>query len=193
MTTKHDPHSKPLDTINAKASISILLMLFRHYNGPSAEIVDATIRAVRKRWDQLAPPNITDRKLLPADLVKERAAWDNWMTRFLNWSATIVELEEMIGRCNAASRVGVTCDKVPSILASLKIGTPAAEIVKISTNPNQKEIDDIEAQRRALDERLAKITPKTKQIAPTVPDLPAPPAPSADEDVAAPFHERADG
>lgn len=157
-TAPIDPHVKPLETVTAKARMAMILMLFASERSACIIDLDNTVRCVRRRWDQLVPPNAAERKSFHADLLKDRQSWDGWFQRFINGAGTTIEeLNEHIRIVNAARRSGVNDSKPINYYKSSVASRSIVEAPAVASGNSiaaVKEDDEIRDLQRQLEEKL---------------------------------------
>ncbi len=100
-------HDKDLRTLGEDVRLNIVMMIVSAMVGGLEDEIESRLRAVRRRWDELCPPNAADRKTWPKDLLEQRTAWDTWFQRFMAGQGTVEGLLRQIQIVNAATRPGV--------------------------------------------------------------------------------------
>lgn len=163
---KQDTHSKSLETLDIKARLALILMIETDEKCDKIRKLDYVIRQVRRRWDELVPPNHTERRSFEPELVKKRASWDSWFQRFMSGAlVTVDEMNKHIDIVNGSKRAGV-----PEREKIQKFGDVDSDIID-SPNRNQEtnknhgnedtEIEELE--KRLFDLKLKKEKQKSQQ------------------------------
>lgn len=176
---KKDPHATPLNDISSGIRLSILLMITKYIMNGAPDVIDSAIRDVRRRWDQLAPPDAQQdqRKAWPPSIVKGRSEWDQWFHKFMNGMCSVQQLDEMIQRANAAERPGApVADPMP--LVSDRLAQTIGWVSRIDGGVARRPLNDVAVEIVELEARLARM--KADRDAKPAPPMPPPPPIDAD-------------
>ncbi len=181
--TSNDQHSKTLASLDSKVRTSLFMMIYRAEKGIQVDKLDSLIRSIRRRYDELVPPNSPDRKAFEPGLIKKRAAWDAWFHRFVSGAdVTIDDVNFHVDSVNDAKRLGVPDSEPIKKFDEYVIIT---EIKKIDTRTKEEiEIEELEEKITSLRAKKGNRNSDASKSKPVdlsrIPKLPVHQAPSVD-------------